>query len=297
MALNQDMEPISKIRTLSYKDFSITKCLDVDEDIPQFYLATDAITNQQVILKKLKRTNEEILQKQLTELENTQKIDFKYLVKIIGYFEAQSDYYLVLEYCSNGCLKDFANKLKIEKQNANEKMCYLHSTNNIHGSIQSSNILLTTENDVRLSCLWDYKMSKHLQDYPERGFKTLNYYSPERFLENQISQISDIWGIGISINELLTQKVPFDGSNNEVVEQNIIDPDIKPTSIPKNYSDKLRETVEAMIIKDKNFRINIGNLVKIPEINVRIKEYAQNMIEESKDNVKEYLNKILTDSL
>lgn len=58
MALNQDMEPISKIRTLSYKDcmnlftnnktlkyctyyyfwyiklVSITKCLDVDEDIP-----------------------------------------------------------------------------------------------------------------------------------------------------------------------------------------------------------------------------------------------------------------------
>ncbi|KAA6376479.1 MAG: hypothetical protein EZS28_027994, partial [Streblomastix strix] len=144
----------------------------------------------------------------------------------------------------------------------------------------------------------DFGFSKQLD--PSRSFLesrkgTIQYVSPELLKFKQFRISGDVWGIGITMYELLTFKRPFDGRTDNETWNNIISDSVVLPPIPETYSEKLRETVKAMLVKDQNLRIPLNILVKVPGISERVKDLAQKLVGESTGTAKTYLDQLIND--
>ncbi|KAA6396465.1 MAG: putative NEK protein kinase [Streblomastix strix] len=173
---------------------------------------------------------------------------------------------------------------------------YLHSLRICHRDLKPSNILLTGENnEVRIG---NFEISNILdpqQDFLSTMVGTAQYVSPEMLRSRQFKFGSEIWGIGVTIYELLTHRPPFTGRSAQETLQKIRSDDVQPTPIPDIYSVPLRDTVNAMLIKDETLRIPLNQLVKIPGIKERVKSHAGQLLTTANDSAKIFLNHILND--
>ena len=130
--------------------------------------------------------------------------------------------FLVMPYCKNGSAINLIGKMS-EKQiwlfirDVSCGLMYLHSQKPliIHQDIKPGNILIGDNGRFMIS---DFGISKKIENtlHKNIGDKTssgtLAYMGPEHFSENpHIVATSDIWSLGMSIIELLTGKVLWEG--------------------------------------------------------------------------------------
>ena len=149
------------------------------------------------------------------------------------FFDQSNYFYLVLEYCEGGNLKD---KIEKKAKYSNETIIqwskeillgidYLHSNNIIHRDIKPENILLKKD-QIKIG---DLGSVKNLNESVARSFVgTPLYMSPEmiRFKENKrinITTKTDIWSIGLVIYELLTFKRLFKQTNSKKLMDEILE--------------------------------------------------------------------------
>ncbi|KAA6401757.1 MAG: hypothetical protein EZS28_002714 [Streblomastix strix] len=125
---------------------------------------------------------------------------------------------------------------------------------------------------------------------PNENFK--QYVSPELLIEKKFRMSSDVWGIGATIFTLINRRPPFSGTCDEL-QYNIIAEEKFPDPIIDIYSQRLRDTVMAMLIKNRKKRITMNILVTIPEIRERIDKYAGEMLETSEGYLKGYLERLI----
>ncbi|KAA6324330.1 MAG: hypothetical protein EZS28_054201, partial [Streblomastix strix] len=72
------------------------------------------------------------------------------------------------------------------------------------------NVFLTQDLEVRVG---DFGISKVLDaqlSFAKTMIGTMRYVSPELLQEEKFHKSGDVWGIGVTIYELLTQHRPFD---------------------------------------------------------------------------------------
>ncbi|KAA6402216.1 MAG: putative CAMK family protein kinase [Streblomastix strix] len=271
------------------------------------YTATFQRTGQEVVLKQIQIHNEAEEQAINREIEIHQNMQFGFIVRFIDSFrEDEQKQYIVMEYCREGDLQNYIKTLKNKKELADENFVwnvvaqlvmsigYLHSQRVVYRDMKPENVFLTQDLEVRLG---DFGLSKVLDaqlSFAKTMIGTMRYVSPELLQEEKFHKSGDIWGIGVTIYELLTQHRPFDGRTNEEIQRKIVRDN--PAAIPpQNYSDRLRNLVSAMLVKDRFKRIPLGLLVKIPEISLRIKAYAREMIGTSQERSRVYLQHLIDD--
>ncbi len=145
----------------------------------------------------------------------------EYIVKFEDCFFDQSGcFYLVLEYCDGGNLKDrIEKKAKFSDETiikwSKEILTgidYLHSCNIMHRDIKPANILLLKNNQIKIGDLGSVKNLNESVAKSDVG--TPLYMSPEmiRFKNDKsinITTKTDIWSIGLVFYELLTLKRLF----------------------------------------------------------------------------------------
>lgn len=123
---------------------------------------------------------------------------------------------------------------------------FIHSRAIIHGDIKSENIFLVrTTAQRRLAKLLDFGLAR-----PDLGRKegvdgTPEYLAPERIDGAPASQSSDIYALGIVFFELLTGRLPFGGSLEEVFRQH------RKAAVPapSKYCEELDERADALIAR------------------------------------------------
>ncbi|KAA6391847.1 MAG: putative cmgc ck2 family [Streblomastix strix] len=211
-----------------------------------------------------------------------------------------------MEYCQKGSLEDLINDLNKQKKKIDEQIAwkylsqliftfdYLHSNRVLHKDLKPSNIFLK-DGEIRVG---DFGLAKALdakQSFSETMKGTLEYAAPELYKHGQIRSSGDIYGIGISIYELLTLHLPFQGNDFEI-QNNITSDSVLPKPIKEPFSPKMKEIVLEMLNKDPLKRKSSSELIKIPEINVYAKQYAQEMITTATGKELIYLNKLLQDA-
>ncbi|KAA6388434.1 MAG: putative protein kinase domain protein [Streblomastix strix] len=277
---------------LTLADFANLKLLS-EGGYGKAYIATFKRTGQEVVLKQMKFHNEAEEQMVNQEIEIHKNVQFRFIAKFIAQFR-QGDYeqYIVLEYCRGGDLHDYIVSLYNKRKTADENFVwdviaqlvmsvgFLHSQRVVHRDMKPSNVFLTQDLEVRLG---DFGIAKVLDaglSFAKSMKGTVRYIPPELLQEEKFHKSGDIWGIGVTIYELLAQRSPFEA----------------PAPIPpQKYSDRLRNLVSAMLEKDRLKRIPLNLLVKITEINQRIKAYAKEMIGTSQGNVHVYLQHLIDD--
>ncbi|KAJ7538529.1 hypothetical protein O6H91_11G053000 [Diphasiastrum complanatum] len=162
-------------------------------------------------------------QNEVTMLSN---IDHLNLVKLIGYLEDDQEHILIVEYVSNGNLRehldgihgvtlDLATRLDIAIDVAHA-LTYLHLYAEkpiIHRDVKSSNILVTKKfrakvADFGFSTTGPMEAGKTHVSTQVKG--TAGYVDPEYFQTMQISPKTDVYSYGVLLIEMFSGRRPIE---------------------------------------------------------------------------------------
>ncbi|XP_070570180.1 mitogen-activated protein kinase kinase kinase 13-like isoform X1 [Ptychodera flava] len=164
---------------------------------------------QQVAVKKVKDERE-------TDVKHLRKLSHPNLVTIRGVCVQAPCYCIVMEYCPYGQLyevlregREIPPDLMVEwtKQIATG-MSYLHSHKIIHRDLKSPNVLVSSNDIVKISDFgtcreWNEKSTK-------MSFAgTVAWMAPEVIRNEPCSEKVDIWSFGVVLWELLTGEMPY----------------------------------------------------------------------------------------
>ena len=123
----------------------------------------------------------------------------------------------------------------------------------VHRDVKPSNVMLCTEADGAIVAkLIDFGLVRDLSDQsagsPVRtGFiGTPNFASPEQFTGETTDARSDIFSLGVTLWFMLTGKVPFDGTHEEIQRQQLsgVLPIEQLKGIPRTVVDLIKRMLE-----------------------------------------------------
>lgn len=173
------------------------------------YLAKNRMTGRIVVKKYIEPCEIEIYEK-LKNLEG------KGIPKVYDLADGEHNGIVIESYICGETLED---KLEIcgryHEEEAKEIICELleilkeiHSQGMIHRDISAKNIIITDEGDVRLI---DFGIARKVKEEKSRDTRilgTAGYAAPEQFGFQQSDARTDIYAVGVLLNQLLTGCMP-----------------------------------------------------------------------------------------
>jgi serine/threonine protein kinase len=179
----------------------------------------------------------------------------------MGIDEATSTPYLVLEYLDGQPLDRILEKGSIPLPRACSwigdvatALAVAHRKGVIHGDVKPANIIITSENRVKLTDFGMARLSSHeTQDSPLLG--TPAYWCPEQIMGKPQDARSDIFSLGVVLYEMITGKRPFDAENLQgvcarVLSSTPLPPSHANSSIPSHFD----EIIAGCMTKDPGKR-------------------------------------------
>ncbi|MGZ4245366.1 MAG: protein kinase domain-containing protein [Solirubrobacteraceae bacterium] len=147
---------------------------------------------------------------------------------IVGVYESGGwtcDPYLVMEYVAGRSLKSLIREAAplVPARAVDliaQLLCavrYIHARGIIHRDLKPDNAIVTTDGQLKLT---DFGIAhQHVGDITQTGviIGTVQYLSPEQIEGERASVASDLYSIGVTLYELLTGQVPFNGDTIGVV--------------------------------------------------------------------------------
>ena len=234
------------------------------------FLAKDIIAKRQVAIKELLDKGSKSQQDIITEMQHVAKLNLPGVVSFFHHFWQDGLLYLVMEYCSNGSLRDNLKKGKADEHNAflwTQILCetfeVVHEKGIVHHDIKPDNILFNEQGIIKLS---DFGIANTLGG-------TRCYMAPEVLTyDAKSSDVRiDIYALGVTLIETVTGKNPFWGkSTAEILAcHDKSDFNIKSVSdwqqeimlkainkVPELRFQSMAEFAEAIRIKQVPFTIN-----------------------------------------
>lgn len=190
------------------------------------FLAHDQIFKTNIVLKVLKK--EYIKDKYITqfkhEVDCLAELNHEGIIKVLDYKEIDNLHFIVMEYLDGITLKDLINK----QETITPKMCvdimskvasalkHAHSFGLIHCDLKPQNIMILKNGSIKIM---DFGISTHVDEVLEYDadsdntvMGSVHYISPEQVKGEKISLQSDIYSLGIIMYEMLSGKVPYNGT-------------------------------------------------------------------------------------
>lgn len=132
------------------------------------------------------------------------QLKHKNIIRIFGASKKESVFIIVMEYVSGGSLQDrLLDRFSVEEFGAiarqiSEGLAFAHRNRIIHGNLRPSNILLTSNLQVRIT---DFALDEHYY----RGESSHNWY---RLKGEEVSDMSDIYSLGAIFHHMLIGAPP-----------------------------------------------------------------------------------------
>lgn len=193
------------------------------------------------------------------------------VVQLIDVQKDSSNYYIFLEYCSNGELYNIIKKNRNLKESEAKPLFkqillglqYIHSINVAHRDLKPENILVDAKGHIKIS---DFGLSK-LLDSQNDGLTSTPcgspcYASPECISGNPYdAKKSDIWSCGVILYTMTTGYIPWTKKTQSQIFEQIKNAEFK---IPSNISDLCSGLISRMMTVDNNKRITIKGALNHP---------------------------------
>ncbi|KAL4438313.1 hypothetical protein ABPG74_009736 [Tetrahymena malaccensis] len=245
-----------------------------------------------------------------SEIENLQKVDSKYVVKLLGVSRTQTNLYMFLEYCVDGDLKSYLkskeNKILSEPEAIKifkhivEGFKELTKYKIIHRDIKPANLLMSNG----IVKIGDFGFSKVVKDNEARiqSFVGSPLYMAPQILEQQpFSAKCDVWSTGVVLYEMLYGKTPWNGDSQLNLYKNI---QKQPLVFPDQpmRSSKLKSLIKKMLQYHEKDRISwqeifnhdlINGVRKSMEESFRKRDLAEGFLEKSILENEAYIQKNL----
>ena len=209
------------------------------------YRAMDSKLNRFVAIKVLKREyreDEQFVTKFRQEARSVAGLSHP---NVVGVYDVGSDgdiQYIVLELVEGISLKKYIEKkghlpykeaLSIAIQVANG-MEAAHAHHIVHRDIKPQNIIISKEGKVKVTDFGIAKAASSTTTVSTSAMGSVHYMSPVQARGGYSDERSDIYSFGITLFEMLTGDVPFDGDTTVAVAVHHIQDEIMPPSEKMN---------------------------------------------------------------
>lgn len=238
------------------------------------YKAIDRKLNRYVAVKVLKREfreDESFVRKFQTEAQSAAGLQHPNIVNVYDVGEDRGLYYIVMELVEGITLKEYIQKkvrltpkevISIAVQVCSA-MEMAHSHNIIHRDIKPQNIMISKEGKVKVT---DFGIAKATSSntISTNVMGSVHYTSPEQARGGYSDAKSDIYSLGITMYEMITGELPFDGDSTVSIALKHLQEDITP---PSELIPDMPYSLERIILKctqkspDRRYT-NVSQLVR-----------------------------------
>ena len=220
------------------------------------YKAKDLTLGRFVAIKVLKAEFSEdinFVTKFRSEAQAAAGLEHPNIVNIYDVGSENGLHYIVMEYVEGITLKTYIEKkgqlsfkeavsIAIQVGRGIEAA---HNKNIVHRDIKPQNIMISTEGKVKVT---DFGIARAASSntISSNVMGSVHYSSPEQVRGGYSDEKSDIYSLGITMYEMVTGKVPFDGDTTVAIAIKHLQEEIVPPSV---YAPELPHSLEQIILK------------------------------------------------
>ncbi len=231
------------------------------------YKAKCLLLNRYVAIKILRSEftdDEEFVKRFRVEAQAAASLNHPNIVSIYDVGKQDDSQYIVMEFIDGITLKDYINKKGVlpwrEAVGIAVQICsaleQAHKNHIVHRDIKPHNIMITNEGIAKVT---DFGIARAVTSATitmvGSTIGSVHYFSPEQARGSFTDEKSDLYSLGVTIYEMVTGRVPFDGESPVAVALKHIQEkaerpiDVNP-SIPKGINDLILKAMK----KDQNLR-------------------------------------------
>ena len=220
------------------------------------YKGRDRMLNRYVAIKVLKKEykeDENFVRKFRSEAQAAAGLNHPNIVNVYDVGEDRGLYYMVMELVEGITLKDYIEKkgrlYHKEIISIAIHMCtgvgVAHAAEIIHRDIKPQNIIISKDGKVKVT---DFGIAKAVTSntVSSNAMGSVHYTSPEQARGGFSDQRSDIYSVGITLYEMATGQVPFDGESTVSVAIKHLQEEITP---PSELVPDIPYSLERIILK------------------------------------------------
>ena len=226
------------------------------------YLAKDPRINRPVALKAIPIEKEfedeelkEARQRFYREAESAGRLTHPNIITVFDAGEDKGLAYIAMEYVPGIPLRDFTDPAKLLAPKralelaalTAEALDYAHNQGVIHRDIKPANLLYNPkEGSLKISDFGVARITDNNATKTGIVLGTPMYMSPEQLAAEDLTGLSDLFSLGVTLYELLVGEVPFRASNIAVLMTKITNDDPAPIS---NRRAGIPPSVDAVLAK------------------------------------------------
>lgn len=231
------------------------------------YKAKCLLLNRYVAVKILRSEftdDEEFVRRFRVEAQAAASLNHPNIVSIYDVGQQTDIHYIVMEYIDGITLKEYIGQIGAlhwkEAVNIAVQICsaieQAHKNHIVHRDIKPHNIMITKEGIAKVT---DFGIARAVSSATitmvGSTIGSVHYFSPEQARGGFTDEKSDLYSLGITIYEMVTGKVPFDGDSPVAVAlKHIQEKAERPVelnpSIPKGVNDLIIKAIK----KEQNHR-------------------------------------------
>jgi serine/threonine protein kinase len=234
------------------------------------YLAEDSRLHRKVALKFLPQTvahDSAVKARFMLEAEAASALDHPNIATVYEVGEHDGEPFIAMAYYEGETLKQrlehgrlpVSMVASIVEQVASG-LTAAHAAGIVHRDLKPANILLRNDGQVKIL---DFGLAKMLAIEETRArmtrvgstVGTVAYMSPEQVRGDDVDQRSDVWALGVVLYEMLTGRLPFEGTHPVALMSAILSnapPSL--TSLAPEAPVELQQVVAGALAKDRNAR-------------------------------------------
>lgn len=220
------------------------------------YKAKDHKLNRFVAVKVLKpefREDTTFIRKFKSEAQAAAVLTHPNIVNVFDVGDDNGVYYIVMELIEGITLKEYISKKgKLSVKEATSIAIQVsmgleaaHSHGIVHRDVKPQNIIISMDGKVKVT---DFGIARAASSntISSNVMGSVHYSSPEQVRGGYSDEKSDIYSLGITMYEMVTGKVPFDGDTTVAIAIKHLQEEIVPPSV---YTPELPHSLEQIILK------------------------------------------------
>lgn len=220
------------------------------------YKAKDHKLNRFVAVKVLKpefREDKTFIRKFRSEAQAAAGLTHPNIVNVFDVGDDEGVYYIVMELIEGITLKEYiAKKGKLSIKEATSIAIQVsmgleaaHNHGIVHRDVKPQNIIISTDGKVKVT---DFGIARAASSntISSNVMGSVHYSSPEQVRGGYSDEKSDIYSLGITLYEMVTGRVPFDGDTTVAIAIKHLQEEMVPPSV---YTENLPYSLEQIIFK------------------------------------------------
>ena len=235
------------------------------------FLASDSVLGRDVALKQLPtrmNSEKELTERFRQEARALASLSHSNVVQIFDLFDHQEQLWIAMEFVCGGDLADQMDERgAFSPREAFEVVVPIasglaaaHARGIVHRDIKPMNILISEDRTPKLT---DFGLAKLVESSVHTvagaAMGSPPYMSPEQAAGKPVDKATDMYSLGITLYELLSNRTPFEGDITQVMAQHITQAPPPLAEFCTDLAPNISELVTSMLEKDPKHRLSDMN--------------------------------------